>query len=238
MNRHILLRRRGVHSRIPSGFTPDRAAGGPGDHRGLGRADPARGAIGTRCRAADAMCGQSEADRIGAAQLSPGLRRLPDGGLEEQSEVERRQLRSMVCLECPRGDLAGAGTGADVQRDQLRLCPRDHRRRVPPDERDRESRGRRHVPLPVRREGGPAEHVQLPRIVRDDHQRQLSRDRRVHRLVLPSSSPSGFRPARTARPARSRSPRRWSATAWATGGSATISRTPAGTAATSSCPRP
>ena len=49
---------------------------------------------------------------------------------------------------------------------------------------DRESRGRRHVPLPVRREGGPAEHLQLPRIVRDDHQRQLSPDGRVHRLVL------------------------------------------------------
>ena len=31
---------------------------------------------------------------------------------------------------------------------------------------------------------------------------------------------------------------RWSATAWATGGSATISPIPAGTGATSSCPRP
>ena len=48
---------------------------------------------------------------------------------------------------------------------------------------DRQPRGRQRLPLPVRREGGPAEHVQLPRIVRDDHQRQLSPDGRVHRPV-------------------------------------------------------
>ena len=93
------------------------------------------------------------------------------------------------------------------------------------------------LPLPVRREGGPAEHVQLPRIVRDHHQRQLSPDGRMHRPVHRRAVISGSRTAGTARPPRSRSPRRWSATAWATGGSATISRTPAGIGATSSCPR-
>ena len=163
---------------------------------------------------------------------------FPMGGSKNNRKLDRRQLRSMVRLERPRGDPAGPGTGADVQRDQLRLRPRDHRWRIPPHERDRQPRDRRHVPLPVRREGGPAEHVQLPRIVRDDHQRQLSPDGRVHRPVHRRAVVRDLEPAGTARPPRSRSPRRWSGTAWATGGSATISRTPAGIGATSSCPRP
>ena len=217
---------------------PDRAAGGPGDHRGPGRAAPARGAIGARCRAADAVCQQSEADRAGAAQLSPELRRLPDGGLEEQSEAGRRQLRSMVCLECPRGDPAGPGTGADVQRDQLRLRPRDDRWRVPPDERDRQSRGRRPCSS-ARPTRGRASRTRAATTDRTGRPPTTTIPRRAGAPACsPSSSRSGSRPAGTARPARSRSPRRWSATAWATGGSATISRTPAGIGATSSCPRP
>ena len=89
----------------------------------------------------------------------------------------------MVVTGAPRGAVARPGPGADVQRDQLRLRPRDHRWRIAPDECDRQPHDRRRIPLPVRREGRPAQYVQLSRIVRNDDQRQLSPDGRVHRPV-------------------------------------------------------
>ena len=136
-----------------------------------------------RRRAASAVCQQPEADRAGAAQLSPG-------SSAPSRWAARRTIGSWtgtVTINGPSGGPAAILPGLE-QAPMFNAINFDFAPEITdgvshPMNATVNLRGRRHVPLPVRREGGPAEHMQLSRIVRDDHQRQLSPDGRVHRPV-------------------------------------------------------